>query len=55
MKLNYILHSFGLINHSNFSTHIHGNTLDLVITRNTDQIKNLHSEPGPFFFGPLVL
>ena len=49
MKFNDILRSFGLINHINFSTHIHGNTLDLVITRNTDQIDNLHSEPGPFF------
>jgi hypothetical protein len=44
------LFSMGLEQHVNFSTHIGGNFLDLVITEVTNGINIQSCEPGPFFF-----
>ena len=48
IKLNDILQTYGLQNNINFHTHIAGHTLDLIITRNIDNIIILHTEPGPY-------
>ena len=48
MKFLDILNSYGLSNNINFATSISGNTLDLVISRNVDNLSNYYSEPGNF-------
>ena len=39
---------YGLTNNVNFATCLSGNTLDLIITRDVDNISCYHSEPGHF-------
>ncbi len=38
VRLSSMLKSYGLLNHVNIPTHIHGNTLDLIITRDNDEM-----------------
>ena len=47
-KFNDILSSFGLHNQLKFSTHLLGHSLDLNISRISDEIDSLHSEPDLF-------
>ena len=47
-KFNDILNTYGLINNIDFCTQESGHTLDLVITRKIDEMKLIHTEPGPF-------
>ena len=48
LKFKDILHIYGLTNNIEFHTQIIGHTLDLVITRDIDNIIALHTEPGPY-------
>ncbi len=43
IRMSSMLISYGLKNHVNIPTHIHGNTLDLIITRDNEEL--LFSEP----------
>ena len=47
-EFNESMFAMGLEQHVNFSTHVGGNTLDLVITEATNGIEVLSYEPGPF-------
>ena len=47
-QLNEVLSSFGLINHVTVPTHISGHTLDLIISRNTDELEITPPRAGYF-------
>ena len=47
-SLNKLLTSFNLVQHVTFPTHVHGNTLDLIISPKTNKIVTDHSI-GPLF------
>ena len=48
IRLSEILRSYGLINHVHIPTHVHGNTLDLIITRDNEEL--LFSPPTGGYF-----
>ena len=48
IKFLELLNSFGLVNHVDIPTHIHGHTIDLIITRYSDNLK-IHGVNATYF------